>query len=468
MDFKVFYEKTTIEEKLKFLKEIIRHNDELQQAFINFSNMENRTDKDISPELFLEEIEKTRKQYLKYFESVDTENPDWDSYQSSHSGYLKEWEQYQEASEQEIEQFFRKFNSAAVDKIIQQKTEDFTAMLIGLYEACLDAEVDDPVESFGDVNEFLVEEHKATMSGLIDKINLSAVAGHSIRTAVALFFYYCDEEYPGNSSFPNYFQPFLLALAEKSEQPDEILAIIDKSKVSREALPQLILLLNKKAGNNTEWLWNAQQFYLTDNEVAKELLNYYFENDKPAFVRTAKELFENNKRYWAKTLADKMDIALDKELYFNVFYQLTADEHKIDYYRKIKSLLSSEDLDELIREVKYDEVFIVEIYEEEKDFAKIKTLVQQNPESWDFEQLIRPILSIYPDFCFKLIEDKATHALQSGERGRRLYQRIASWLSLARQIPAQETATQALCIKLYNHKPNLPALRDEFRKAGLA
>jgi len=162
-----------------------------------------------------------------------------------------------------------------------------------------------------------------------------------------------------------------------------------------------------------------------------------------------------------------MDITLDKELYFNVFYQLTADEHKIDYYRKIKSLLSSEGLEELIKEVKYNEVFIVEIYEEEKDFEKIKTLVQQNPESWDFERLISPILSIYPGFCFKLIEDKATHALQSGERGRRLYQRIASWLSLAKQIPAQETATQALCIKLYNHKPNLPALRDEFRKAGL-
>ena len=467
MDFKVFYKRTTIEDKLRFLEEIIRHNDELQQAFVNFSNVENRTNKDISPELFLEKIEKTRKQYLKYFESVDTENPDWDRYQPSHSGYIEEWEQYQEASEQEIEQFFRIFKTEAVDKIIQQKPEDFTAMLIGLYEACLDAEIDDPVESFGDVNEFLVEEHTATMAGLIDKIKLSAVSGKRIRAAMTLFFYYCDEEYPGNTSFPNYFQPFLLALAEKSEQPDEILAIIDESKVSREALPQLILLLNKKAGNNTEWLRSAQQFFLSDNEVAKDLLNYYFENDKPAFVKTAKVLFEKDKRYWAKILADKMDINLDKELHLNVFYQLTVHECKIDYYRKIKSLLNSENKEKLITEVKYNEVFLVEIYEEEKDFEKIKTLVQQNSESWDFEKLITPILSIYPAFCFKLIGDKATYALQSGERGRSLYQRIASWLSLAKQIPGHQAVTQALCIKLYNHKPNLPALRDEFRKAGL-
>jgi len=194
MDFKALFEKSMVEEKLKFLEEIIRHNEELQQAFVNFSKVENRTNKDISPQLFLEKIEKTRKQYLKYFESVDTENPDWDSYQPSHSGYMEEWEQYQEASEQEIERFLRIFKTEAVDKIIQQKPEDFTTMLIGLYEACLDAEVDDPVESFGNVNEFLVIEHTATMIGLIDKIKLSAVSGKRIRAAMALFFYYCDEE----------------------------------------------------------------------------------------------------------------------------------------------------------------------------------------------------------------------------------------------------------------------------------
>ncbi len=467
MDFKALYKNSTVEEKLKFLGGIIRDNEELQQAFVNFSKVENTPDKDISPKLFLEGIEKTRKQYLEYFETVDTENPDWDSYRPSHSGYLAEWEQYQEASEQEMERFFKRFKTEAVDKIIQQKSEDFAAMLIGLYEACLDAEVDDTEESFDDVNEFLVEEHTATMTALIDKIKLSAVSGENMHTAVALFFYYCDEEYLGNPSFPNYFQPVLLALAEKSEQPDEVLSIIDKSKVSREAVPQLVLLLNKNAGNNTEWLHSAQQFYLADNEVANDLLNHYFENDMPAFVTTAKALFEKDKRYWAKILADKMDINLDKELYFNVFYQLTINEQKMDDYRKIKSLLSSESLKELIQEVKYNEVFLVNIYEENKDFEKIKTLVQQHPESWNFAKLITPILSIYPDFCFKLIEDKATGALQSGERGRSRYQRIASWLSLAKHIPDYQTATQTLCIKLYNHKPNLPALRDEFRKAGL-
>ena len=81
MNFKALYKNSTVEEKLKFLEEIIRHNEELQQAFVNFSNAENSPDKDISPQLFLVEIEKTRKQYLEYFEAVDTENPDRDSYQ---------------------------------------------------------------------------------------------------------------------------------------------------------------------------------------------------------------------------------------------------------------------------------------------------------------------------------------------------------------------------------------------------
>jgi hypothetical protein len=40
-------------------------------------------------------------------------------------------------------------------------------------------------------------------------------------------------------------------------------------------------------------------------------------------------------------------------------------------------------------------------------------------------------------------------------------------LKLAQEIPGFEADALLLIQKLYTHKPNLPALKDEMRKAGL-
>ena len=161
MNFNEIFDKTGEELKLKFLDAIIRHNEDLQQEFINFTTKQEDTSENrISPESFLQHITETQEEYVNSFERVDLENPDWDQYNPSHSGYIEEWEQYQQASEQEFEEIFDSFSSEALDLLIQQRIDDFTAMLIGLYEACLNAEIEDSVGSFYDVNEHLTGEHE--------------------------------------------------------------------------------------------------------------------------------------------------------------------------------------------------------------------------------------------------------------------------------------------------------------------
>ncbi|GAI68909.1 unnamed protein product, partial [marine sediment metagenome] len=51
-----------------------------------------------------------------------------------------------------------------------QKTETGLAMLIGAYEASLNSEINDTIESLGDPNEFLVKQHKELMKYYIEKI----------------------------------------------------------------------------------------------------------------------------------------------------------------------------------------------------------------------------------------------------------------------------------------------------------
>jgi|GEM_PF-923024 len=466
MNFEEIYPKTPDNLKLKFLNAIVIQNDRLQKEFMAFVQAENNIMPGLSYDNFLELIHSIQIDYQECFERVDLENPDWENYHPPHSGYIEEWEAYQSASEQEFETILDRLRSDATDRIIRQKTDELMAMLIGLYEATQDAEVADEVGSFEDVNEYLLSEHTNTMNALIEKLRISAVSENVILTAFEMFFSYCDSEYPGNPYFANHFERLLTTLAEKSDYAARLLSIIDQSAVERQALPELVLLLNKKTGNNTEWLQSARQFYRHNTEVAKQLLEYYVETNKDAFLETARELFPTDKYLWAEYLQQYVSPQLDKNLFVCVFRQLTVQQKEIIYYNKIREYLSDADLIDLLNELKWNKVFVVKILEVEERYEDIKTLVEQNPNDWGYAEMIAPILTIYPEFCFKHIKSKTENTLQNN-RGRHVYERIALWLRLAENIPGFENEKRKLIDQLYNHKPNLPALKDEMRKAGL-
>jgi len=466
MNFKEIFDKATDKTKLDFLFAILEHNEKLKDEFANYVETQGESDKTPAYEMFVSIVKKHEQECREELETIDVENPDWDSYTPSHSGYIEEWKQYQEAAEQEIEAIYRFWQNSLIDTIIGQKIETGLAMLIGAYEASLNSEINDTIDSLGDPNEFFVEQHKELMKYYIEKIEQAAINNHSISGSFSLFLEYCEKEYPGNESYPRYFEPVLLALAEKSGNPETILHLLKDSKVENKFLPQLVLLLNKLCGKSDNWLKSAKAYYLSDNKVAEELLKYYLEKDIVVFTMTAKELFYKDKYHWAIFLQDKVNEVVDEKLYKDVFFELTVKDNKIVFYQKIKNLLSTAEKQELLEKHIYSKPFIVKILEDENRYSDIKQLVTDNIDSWDFNKLISPILEEYPDFCFETIKNKALKTITT-QRGRVAYERIAEWIKLAKLIPAYENLTRELIIKLYNNKPNLPALKDEFKIAGL-
>jgi len=466
MEFEKIYEDTPDVQKLKFLHALIARNKQLQQEFLNYSESETRDDGGKDSLLFIKNISEIQALYQQELEAVDLENPDWDNYHKPHEGYIEEWEQYQQASEQEFNRIFENFKSRAIDALIEQDIDLFLAMIVGLYEACLSADIQDEYESFGEVNQYLAEEHTHIMAELIDKFNISAVSNNRLHQTIHLFFDFCDEEYPGNTSIPNYFEPLIIAMAALSNQPGLIQSSLDASKIEKKAMPQLVLLLHGKTGNDKEWLQNARLYYLSDKGVAKQLLAYYSKHDEPAFIKTANELFTIDKPYWAGMLGDFPEVEHDETLFFDVFFQLTITKKEMKYYEKISKKLDSDTFRELLHSIEPDKLFMVKILEKEKHYDQIRQIVEESNGYWHYPELITPILNIYPDFCFHHIKEKILSTLETS-RGRTQYELIAVWLKLAKKISGYHNPTQELIGQLYNHKPSLPALKDELRKGGL-
>jgi len=281
-----------------------------------------------------------------------------------------------------------------------------------------------------------------------------------------LFINYCDSEYPGNPHFPACFESLLLVLADKSDQPGILLETINKSEVDIQSVARLILLLLKKSENNEEWVKAARLYYRENRAIARDLLEYYFRTDNASFLATARELFPTNKREWSEFLQYYLVPENDRDLFVQVFRELTACHSSLEYYHKIKKLLTTVEYEQLLSQVGSNKPFIVSLLAEEKRYDEIKRLVEKYPSDWEYLAMIEPILTIFPAFCFENIRSRVSKTL-ANERGRPIYEKIASWLKIMKTIPGFDAEKQNIIHITYNHKPNLPALRDEMRNAGL-
>jgi len=304
------------------------------------------------------------------------------------------------------------------------------------------------------------------MNEITKKVLLSAVSESTIITTCKLFFKYAQNGYPENGPFATYFENFLLSICDKSNQPGKILSVIDQSKTDRKSIPRLVLLLHQKSGNTQEWLQSAKQYYLLDNNVAAQLLAYYLNHDKSEFIKLANELFAKEPGYWAKQLRGYITAELDTALFVNVFYKLVVDEKSMKDFYKLRPHLPVEKLGQLLKEINYDKPFMVQVLAAEQRYEEIKKIVELHPGDWHYPELIGPILEVYPEFCFNHISSKARRTIET-ERGRSVYQRVLKWLQLADSIPGFKPQNRLVARELYNHKPNLPALRDELRRGGL-
>jgi hypothetical protein len=467
MEFKDLYQQTPDDTKLNFLESLLSQNKTLQEQFVRCLEASKSPDDSFSLKDFSGEAEANKNLYISLFEAVDLEDPDFDHYVPPHSGYLEEWEVYQIASEQELDKVFEQVKTNAVDFVIRHQPDKLLAMLIGLLDAVRDTDMEDPYDSFGDVHEYLLEQFDYTMNSIVEKVKLAPLGESVIKPAWTLFFDYCDQEHSVGIGFAKSFEPLLMALAEKCNSSDKLLSVLDQSFIKRENLPLLTLLLLEKSQDKDGWLEAAKHFYTEDDEVARQLLRHYYENDPGTFRELSRELFKKEKSVWASFLQDYVSSENDQELYIDVFFELTVENTDITYYKKIRNLLSDTQKNALIEKAGWKKPFVTQILSVEERYEDIKIMIESGCYQWDFHYIIAPILEIYPAFCFREITQRVYEVL-TNSRGRSSYQIICNWLRLSQKIPGFINEKQEVISNLYHHKPNLPALKDELRKAGLA
>lgn len=469
MDFKKIFDNTGDEEKISFLYKLLENNSDLRKQFIDTINTSPINDATQTVEFneFIENIVSFYEDYKSDMESLNLEDTDWENYTPRHSGYIEEWEAAQYMAEDEADMMFSFFEERIVTMLLENKLEDLFSELISFYFAAKDADINDPYCNLGDpANDYFIDKHKEFINYSIDKIMVSNIKDKKIIYTIGLFFKYFETRKPDCYADIKIFEPLLTLLVNKIENNKIIPNYERITSVSKSLCPVFSLSIEEKTGNDKAWLKQAHKNLWLDTQIGEKLLKHYFTENIDEYISVATKLFNHDKPFWADKIGKDIKIEHNKDLFKKIRIQKCINENTIDNYLLIKDILTEEEKKQLHNELKHEEVYQVQIYQIEKQYDKIKEIVQCNVDSWEFDELIEPILNKYPEFCFRLIEKKTLSKIEK-DRGRGVYSRIASWLKLSKQINGYQNQSRELINRLYNHKPNLPALKDEFRMAGL-
>ena len=466
MEFIDIFNETEKSKKLTFLKELLLKDSDLQQQFIQYSHV-----KDMNLDAITAiDIEKIRDEIWQKISEIDV-----DSYMecSYHEYY---YDDDGASGEEILEPIFSPYIGKVSEFVRKGDALNAFRLILAIYELILieAPEVyDDNYFVFGDEIESYIE--TACLSAISDfnaTLEDKVLSTELVHLMITLLFEEIqkyqnisdEEEATYNIS---HFQYLLETIIEKPESAKYLLKSLDKYLMYNQE--GIILHCADILEDSELFLETANESYLDNRQVALKLQKKYKQlNMQSELARISKILLEQeHSGDYAIFVIENIDKKVYEELYINALKIYTKENSSIKYYKILRAYLSENDrlkFIDTVREI-YEKVFYIHLLEIEKKYELILSFVENNSNDYHLGELVKPIVSIYPDKVFAIIKIEADREIAN--RGRSAYARAASLLQLLHNVSEIEDIFKSYISQLYNHQPRLPALRDELAKAGL-
>jgi len=476
-EFNNKFEKAKKSKKLKFLKQLLDRDTNLQQQFIEFT-------KDISENLdniIGEKIEVVKNKIHHELSELDFDNIE-DEYHH-HYDYWDDEGMYNYADDM-IQDTFIPYLNEAISYLDKGNLLDGIRITLGIYEGSQNL----PELDNDDYYIFDGEYNSSVHSILIETVNIIASKIYDVVKSdeivlqildiiferIKLYNVVEEVENENDEVSISYFikdlEKLFEALIANETTARYLYKQLQNNKLVNKGASYIILNIANIVNDETLWINTAETFAQNDKVIAKQLIEKYKLNKmEKDFNRIAKMVFNNWKNDFDLYLINNLDKEKQKVLYLDALKNYVRNKQKIRYYEILRDYFTVDEKLKFVNGFKdsYSTVFYVQLLEMEKRYKEILDCANKNANSNELERLIMPILNIYPSECFALIVNKNNAALNSYGRNRRTYQSMMRTLKLLKQITSKQEEATLYLGKLYNHKPNLPALKDEMRKAGL-
>ncbi|MBU0558909.1 MAG: hypothetical protein KKG93_04910 [Bacteroidetes bacterium] len=474
-DFINIFEKVETQKKLKFLKQLLDRDVKLQQQFVEFT-------KDISESLdniVGEKIDQVKTQIHQELSSLDFDNIE-NEYEYGHSHEYWNDEGLYNYARDMIQDAITPYINQATNYIKKGNLLDGIRITLGIYEGAQnlpELDNDDYYLFDGGYNASVQDILEESINNIVLEINEIVKSDEAVLQIVNLIFERikacaAEDEDDEDGIFYNIkdFEKLFRSLVINETTAAYLLQQLQNSKFENYDAAYIILNIAEIIQDETLWTITAERFSKNDKEIAMQLIEKYKSKEmEDDFTRIAKMAFKNFPNDFDLYLVNNLNKELEKNLYVDALKNYVKNKHKMQHYEILRSYLTDNEKISFVNDFidGHNQVFYVQLLDCEKRYKEILDCAERNIASYDFDKLIIPILNIYPTECFTFIVNKNMEALNSYGRNRETYKSMIKTLKLLKQITTKNEESVLFLNKFYNHKPNLPALKDEMRKANL-
>lgn len=460
-DKKQFIFSVEKELRIEFLTNLLLSNDNL---FLDFAKHFGKKKSQV-PKFDADRFQKTMYEFFKEFKSdleeLDFEEVDWDNWHDP-GYYVPEYEIAMEIAQEEAETFYEGWQLELQTTAGVGNRFETLAKFCGMFAAAMQAEINDPHINVGDpANEYFIELMKKDRDAILeDFFTTIELNSDELSALFDVLLQFAKSTHP---EIIDLVAKFLIGLIRSGEEANAIISLMEKHGIPKSISPGLSDHLITKTGNVGEWLKMAEEIFPNDFDLAIKLLDYYKEHLPQKFEDKAAVAYVKYQRELREYLSHKLTEG--SKFYCRFWMDDAKYNRSLDSYNKARKYMSR---DEGISYAKdfWSLQLVVNILKQEEAFEEILSLAQGNSHTKDLLLLIPPIQSIYPEECFQAIQNEVKDTFKFS-RNRSGYQKIAALLKAGLNIPGQKEKINDLINNYFNHNPRLPALKDEFKKAGL-
>lgn len=443
----------------EFLK---KYRNELEEIRIKAEHVYNR-------EAMIETIENDADELESVLSELDFEETDWDRWTPTRE-YVPDYEIAQMLAEDDANEAFESYSTDFEASLLNDDLTDIVKEFSAIVHGVLTSEINDPDNNLGDPpNEFFISMIRELIVKNIPAFNKRVFLARDYQNSFDLIFAFNQKHYQGEHEFLRVISDFLIQVIGDNQAASMAWTAIKQYDTQMKRVPKLLSHITSLLGDKGLWIESLESTFLADYDTSIELLDYYHQTDNNRFEEKAPLLAERYE-YWATDyLIDKVKKGTALHL-FLLKKKVSAGGDYL-YFQELKQFIGADELKQYVASIKNINIK-VNLYGKEGMYVELEKLIRSELQTYsyytslDFGEAVKYLYQVNPDVAWELTTSVITKKMNS-DKNRNTYIYLSKLLKNSLSIAGKSNEVKSYVNQFYNHKPNLPALKDEFRKAGL-
>lgn len=474
--FDELFDSISEKRKLEYFSLLLKSDTMLSLKFVDYFQKEYeqlrmKAAPSFSLEDSLESIKTQAHDIASELSELDFEETDWESWEGS-SHYMEEWEVAQQLAEEEADEAWDTYAIGLISLLergdLTDVIEEFAAIYLGISQA----EINDPNENLSDCpNDYFFSALSETIKKNLHSLEGRPFTINDFENACNVFVSFNNLYFKDNDEFTETIAPIFVAVVQNKSKAEILWKAKQQPGNDLQLTPGLLNKVTKLLGDTNLWIESLESCFLEEFDTSKELMDYYFEKNREKFEKEAIRFETKFGRSTHIYLLEKLKPGT--AFHVEILGKHAQNTGSTDDLEQLKKHIDANELERFIDSL-HNKDTKAKFLAHEKAFDKLIALIEETSlkginyySGLNFEAAISLLIKVRPADAWRLIKQKVSSVLKD-QRGRDVYTSIAKWLKLAQINLGLEADVIAFIMETYNHKPNLPALKDEMRKAGLA